>query len=300
MDLRDSPLFLLGLFLLVVALSVPARASLPIDAYPDAIEMYRSNEETNDYRLTLGALKKINNIWRAEQEERLAGQLSRTTWELPLGHSAEEGFAHYLQQLQALPFEELFGCRARSCGSSNSWANVRFQVKQLYGLDKYQRYGAYRVVFQDAAYYVSLYSIRRGNKRAYVHMEVLLSPETKAQKSQADSESMLVRLQAQGFLSLVLSEDGQALMETDTVVALLNSFQQGEGAFALVGHDYGSGTQAQRQTRSLAYAQAVKAQLVAGGIAADKLQVHGLGSLAPAGRGDKTFRVDLVPLSETE
>lgn len=291
-----------------------AAASLSFESYPHAKEMYDAETQTDDYLLTLGALKKINNIWRAENERRLPGLLRQTTWELPSGHQPEEGYEHYYQQLQAFgssqggQLEQLFVCRARSCGSSNSWANNRFKVKQLYGLDRFQRYGAYRLVYQEVVYYVALYSVRRGNKRTYTHLEVLRSNESAAALAgSADVDegrglsavAIVSSLQAQGYVSLPLSSEGKLLTPVAQLAAALAGVQWGVQSLAVVGHDYGTGTEKERQGRSLSLAQGVAKQLTDAGLEAQRLQVHAVGGLAPVGKGAVSVRVDLVVLPQS-
>jgi len=295
---------------LALGVTPMAAASLSFDSYPNATEMYDTEVQTDDYLLTLGALKKINNIWRAENERRLQGALRRTTWELPSGHRAEEGHEHYLTQLQALGnteggrLEQLFVCRARGCGSSNSWANNRFNVKQLYGLDRFQRYDAYRLVHQQVVYYVALYSVRRGNKRAYTHLEVLRSDESAVsvvdtgEASGLAPEIIVASLQAQGYVSLPLSDEGELLTPAAQLAAALAGVQWGSQSLAVVGHDYGRGTEKERQARSLLLAQGVAKQLTDAGLETQRLQVHAVGGLAPVGKGAASVRVDLVVLPQ--
>ncbi len=268
-------------------------APFTLEEYPGASLVATENSVNNDYLLTLGALKKINNRWRAEQEERLQGELNRTTWELPRGHTADEGFEHYLKQLQRLRFEELFSCRARACGSSNSWANNRFGVKLLYGLDRFQRYGAYRLIAGQRAYYVSLYSVTRGNKRAYVHREVLATRiETDTQQKDVNWDT---QWRTQGYISLPLASlDPQQLQTPASLAEFLQSLPS--QTLAVVGHDFKGDSQSQQQERSLGYAEAIISQIQQAGVDKHQLQAYGLGGLAPVGRSAAVVRVDLVPI----
>ena len=277
--------------LLLLALPGTSLAALELDAFPAASEKIQRQAVTQDYRLALGALKKVNSVWRAEAEQRLAGQLTTETWRLPDTHEADEGFAHYQAQLQAMGAKTLFSCASWGCGSSASWANLRFNVKQLYGLDRYQRYGAYSLLQDGAEYHVALYSVLRGNKRAYVHLEVLQSDASQADGWQGQWRTL-------GYISPQLVDGGLGLNEVPAALALLA--EQAGGSVAVVGHDYSAGSLAQQKARSLALAEAVMAQLVAAGADAERLQAEGLGSLAPAGRGGTAMRVDLVPVPGRE
>jgi len=67
---------------------------------------------------------------------------------------------------------------------------------------------------------------------------------------------------------------------------------------ALVGHDYSATSIEQQQLASKKNAEQIKAALVAAGVDAKRLQVFGLGSLAPAGRGDRSARVEVVKVGD--
>ena len=110
--------------------------ALPLVHYPHTTEIIHSSVATDDYLLTLGALKKINGQWRSDREERISGTLTRSTRQLDGGHDVSEVFEYYRRQLLQLGAREIFLCQARKCGSSNSWANNRFEIKQLYGLEQ--------------------------------------------------------------------------------------------------------------------------------------------------------------------
>lgn len=149
-------------------------ATLNLQTYPNAREVFHSSEQQDQYWLALGVYRKIEGIWQADKAQRLSGLLERTTFELPASHSAEKGFDFFKQQLVGLNARELFHCKARDCGTSNSWANNHFKVIQLYGLDQYQFYSAYEIAgTNEKALYVALYAVMRGNKRTYVQLEIL-------------------------------------------------------------------------------------------------------------------------------
>lgn len=159
--------------LLCLATQVQA-AELNLQAYPSAREVFHSSGQQDQYWLALGVYRKIEGIWQADKAQRLSGLLERTTFELPANHSAEKGFDFFKQQLEKLNARELFHCKARDCGTSNSWANNHFKVIQLYGLDQYQFYSAYEIIdANEKPLYVALYAVMRGNKRTYVQLEIL-------------------------------------------------------------------------------------------------------------------------------
>ncbi len=164
--------FVLG-FLIFCATHVSA-SELPI--FPGAKVLSQSESDSSYYRLALGPQKKIRNVWRAETLQAHLGQLQRLTLEMPAGFGLEDGFSFYQQTLELSSLELLYTCAGRGCGSSNSWANNHFLVKQLYGLEQTQQYRAYKGL---AGEFLVLYAVQRGNKRNYFQIERLL-PEVEA------------------------------------------------------------------------------------------------------------------------
>lgn len=281
-----------------------ATAELSFKHYPEARVMFSSRETTSDYVLALGIYKKSEGSWLPERSRRLSGQLQRFTLELPTNHSAEAGFDFYRQQLQQLNRRELFSCRARACGTSNAWANNHFKILQLYGLDQFQQFAVYEVSSETAAtYYVTIYSVQRGNRRVYVQLDILQSDKDSAGVIAATPDTLIRLLESRGFYLypdvIVDTDSGAAqlkLSEThlQTLVSVLQ--RKPEWKLALVGHDYHAMSLAAQQKASLVYAEQLQQALQAAGIAADRLSVHGLGGLAPAGRGDLSARVEVVLL----
>jgi hypothetical protein len=295
------------LFLVLTALSVYSIAGdLKVQQYPGAHEVFQSEQEDDDYLLALGSYKKVDGNWIVDRSQRLSGMVRRTTLELPSDHNAEQGFAFYKEQLDKYNLRELFYCKARDCGTSNSWANNHFKIIQLYGLDQYQFYGAYEITNADEKpFYVVLYAVIRGNKRAYVHLEILHVNKIDEFGVASSPETLSKLLNTNGyFVFPELVRDGQSGAQQVQIkkahIQALVSLLGNETALklALVGHDYSAGTVEQQQQASKANAEQIKAALVAAGVNAQRIQTYGLGSLAPAGRGDRKARVEVVKLGD--
>lgn len=141
-------------------------------AYEQARLVGHTSTIKRNYLLALGPYEKRYNRWQPEASARLSGLLTRYTYEIPAGADEADVFQFYLDQLPESA-QTLYQCRAMHCGNSNNWANDHFRIKQLYGLDQYQFYGVYRLVTGET---VTLYTVRRGNRRIYSHID-LLSPE---------------------------------------------------------------------------------------------------------------------------
>lgn len=280
-------------------------AELPVEHYPHARIMFQSLGEDDDYVLALSSYKKIAGSWRVDRQQRLAGTLARYTLELPEGHSASKGFDFYLDQLQAFNTRELFHCMSRDCGTSNSWANNHFKIQQLYGLDQYQQYGVYEVINADAKpFYVSLYAVQRGNKRVYLQLDILHTNKVIELGIASSPESIIKSLLSSGyyvFPDLIIGNiksDTPVQIKPAHIQALVDVLTlEPDWQLALVGHDYAPVSLAQQQKHSLVYADQLKAELIGKGIAEQRLSSYGLGSLAPAGRGDRSARVEIVKIT---
>ena len=120
-----------------------------------------------------GAIRRISGTLRYEREVAAQGQLTAVTYELPRTHSANEVFAKARGDLQAQDAELLYWCVGRECGSSSLWANAVFANATLTGSDDEQTYALLRLVEPRQDSLLAIYSITRGNKRAYLHAELL-------------------------------------------------------------------------------------------------------------------------------
>lgn len=246
--------------------------------YPQAKEIESSESRTDDYLFTLGALKKINGQWRAEREQRLSGNLQRSTRELDSGHDVQQVFEFYRLQLLEKGARELFLCQARRCGSSNSWANNRFGIKQLYGLDQHQRYSAFALTDNGTTRYVALYGILRGNKRSYLQIDMIDSQQVVDIFS--SREVIEKQLEVRG--AFVLS-DFEGALSDEQLKALVDVLRrQRLWQIAVVGIDRQPGRLQEQMDRSSEVANTIEQRLVDAGVAQDRLHSEGIGSLIPS------------------
>ena len=281
-------------------------ADLKLQPYPNAREIFHSETEEDSFLLALSAYKKVDDTWLVDRSQRLGGKLERHTFELPADHNAEAGFAFFKDQIDKYNLRELFHCRARDCGTSNSWANNHFKIIQLYGMDQYQLYGAYEITNADEKpFYVVIYAVMRGNKRAYVQLEVLHINKVDDFGVASSPETLNKLLNTNGYFVFpdFVSKDatGSAHLQIkqahiQALVALLAL--QPKLNIALVGHDYSPASIEQQQAESKKNANQIKAALVAAGVSEKRLQTFGVGSLAPAGRGDRSARVEVVKVGD--
>jgi hypothetical protein len=157
---------------LLFAADVPGSQDLPIvprmtDAqivdYRPAVELERI--------YPLGSVRKISGQLRYDGQVSARGQTTSVTYELPPEHSANDAFTAAREALQEQGAELLFWCQARDCGESSLWANEVFTNAKLYGADDQQAYLLLRLAAPQDNTLVALYSITRGNRKAYLHVE---------------------------------------------------------------------------------------------------------------------------------
>lgn len=303
---RMSCIRFVGVLVLMSIAHAIFAAELPVQNYPNARAVFQSSSDTNEYVLALGSYKKIAGSWRVDRQQRLSGNLARYTLELPEGHSANNGFDFYLDQLQNFNFRELYHCKGRDCGTSNSWANNHFKIQLLYGLDQFQQYGAYEVTTADEKpFYVALYAVQRGNKRVYLQLDVLHVDKVVELGIASSPESIIKSLATSGYYVFpdLVADDAKGNTNVQIKEAHLQALidvlaQQPSWSVALVGHDYAPVPLAQQQKDSLRYAEQLKNALQEKGIASARIVTYGVGGLAPAGRGDRSARVEVVKISD--
>lgn len=157
-----------------------------MERFPLSYIVSYSGRDVPEYRLILGGLEKVDGVIRPEKEKRSKGDLTRITYRIPPGHTALEPFNVMRDQLKTQGAEILFQCDGRDCGSSNYWANSVFRISRLYGVDQTQNY----LVAQKGSTYFVIYTVTRGNKRVYAHVEILESLQN----------DITAQLQSQGFV----------------------------------------------------------------------------------------------------
>ncbi|VVO22486.1 DUF4892 domain-containing protein [Pseudomonas fluorescens] len=157
---------------LLFAADVPGSQDLPIvPRLPDAqIVDYRPTAELERI-YPLGSIRKISGQLRFDGQVSARGQVTSVTYQLPPEHSSTAAFTAAREALQQQGAELLFWCQARDCGESSLWANEVFGNAKLYGSDEQQAYLLLRLAPPQDNSLVALYSITRGNRRAYLHVE---------------------------------------------------------------------------------------------------------------------------------
>lgn len=163
-----------------------------------------------------GAVRRISGRLRYEREVQSEGRLQTVTYQLPSTHSADQVFDAARNALLAGGAELLYWCQGRECGSSSLWANAVFGDATLYGSDNQQAYTLLRLAEPRHDSLVALYSITRGNRRAYLHAEQF-DAKSALGRLLPTPATLLRQLRNEGVLSL--SEDAKPDAEWSELLA---------------------------------------------------------------------------------
>ena len=256
---------------------------------------YQEQQDVN-YRLVLGNMRRTAGRVVAEDSERLRGDLTRITYEIPQGYSSADVMAFYKSQSDDKGYLELFSCNGRDCGNSNYWANEVFEDRLLYGPERNQFYLALQTGSDDNPQsYAVVYVIARANRRLLAHIEVL---DLVADNSDYAPNIPFTALLRTGALIVPnLSFDSQDRLVDAESLDQLAGFLQANPSLQLfvVAHLRDQGGFEVLMERSLRRAEQVRAGLVARGVSRSRLVAQGVGPLAPLCLdSDCSERVELV------
>lgn len=265
-----------------------------VDRFPGAEVVDLRQADNTNYSLVLGRMQRIAGQVTASASERLQGNLTRITYQIPNGFSESEVYTYYREQIVTEGQRELFTCQGRGCGSSNYWANEIFDNRILYGPVENQRYLA--ATFETGVPggasqigYAALYVVRRANQRLYAHLDMLALTGRVAEEQRAAQlvtpAAIQQRLVREGSIvvpSLRFNESDE--LEEDAGITLLADVLQRDRLLEifLVGHLQQSNVDLETlQQQSLARAETVRQGLIAAGIDGGRITAAGVGPLAP-------------------
>lgn len=172
--------YLLALLVVTPFANADVAGSRDLDVLPRfaGSEIVTFKEEADQERVyPQGTVRRISGRLRYEREVLVQGALTAVTYELPRTHSATEVFTQAREALQDKDAQLLYWCQGRECGSSSLWANSVFGNSTLYGSDDQQAYALLRLAQPNENSLVALYSITRGNRRAYLQAELLAADQ---------------------------------------------------------------------------------------------------------------------------
>jgi len=143
--------------------------NLPVPVDAKVVDQRPVGEQERIY--PMGPLRKISGRLRVDDKVESRGQVSSVTYELPVERTAREAFTSAREELQRDGGYPLFWCQGRDCGEASLWANDVFASARLNGGDEQQAFILLRRSAEEADTLVALYSVTRGNRRAYLHVE---------------------------------------------------------------------------------------------------------------------------------
>ncbi len=279
---------------LTIALNIGFILSFSVSAqavFDQQRTLYSATQLDGEYRFTLGVLKKVNGENRAEREVLLSGHVERRTVEFDRNMPVSEAWKMLRSRYLDGDYRELFSCEGLRCGSSNAWANDRFGVKQLYGLDQSQKYFAL-VNRANPSEFVALYFVQRGNRRIYAQVDTI-SVSGDAPSIPVSASTINSAFERDGRFVLPLrglnaSFPDEAL---NAIATALKSrpFTQ----LTLVGHAYSGASAEANEALGETYALTLKSALESRGIRNSRLEIKSVGDLAP-GTSGMVDRVELL------
>jgi hypothetical protein len=162
-----------GLLMGCIFISLTAQAQFSLTVAEQSPIIQKTQRSALYYTFPISAMRKVNGVIGAEYNLFLSGNLTGTTWQMLPGLSAKTAYDSALKELKAKNAQVIYQCHGRACGSSNQWANQVFSQSRLYGLDTQQSYAALKQDTLNGPHYYALYSTERGNKKVYLHLEMI-------------------------------------------------------------------------------------------------------------------------------
>ncbi|MDO6563457.1 DUF4892 domain-containing protein [Amphritea sp. 1_MG-2023] len=265
-------LTLLQLGLLLLSFTVQAQSDVTGSRDPQQLPRFPlswivnfNEQQIPEYELATGPMRKIGGVIAPEKSQRISGNLLRITYRVPDTHTPAQVFNYYHELLESLQATILFQCSSRQCGSSNQWANNYFDIAELYGIDRSQFFISANLGQQQLAFY----TVQRGNRRSYVQLDLIQSP-------QQSGDSLVSDLQQRGVSWLNHADDIEPLLDY-----MRNNAQQ---KVLIGGYDKRVGEFDDLVRQSQQAADAFSALLIAKGIAAERIASVGVGPALPLER----------------
>ena len=268
-----------------------------LERFPESTIVEYQEQADTLYELVLGNMRRIGGRVVAENSDRLRGNLTRITYEIPEGFSGDDVIEFYRAQIRDNSYVELFSCNGRGCGNSNYWANEVFENRSLYGPERNQYYSAVRSDGdEEAQSYAAIYVITRANRRLLAHIEILdVTVGDATAQPQAFSLDSLLLDGAVRVPGLTFDNEDRLIGSggLEQVARLL----QADPALRVfvVAHLQVPGRFDNLMQRSLRRAEQVRTELIARGVMGSRMAAQGVGPLAPlCSEGNCAERVELV------
>ena len=271
----------LTLMLLLVPFSA-AQAASGLNPFPLAEQESENRSQPDQQLLATGRIQNKGGEPFPESWLTLpAGALTQTLYRIRSTRDTDEIMEHYRSQLQRPGSELLFQCSSRECGSSTDWANRVFKVSTLYGVDRKQHYMAGRQEHKAGVDYYSVYITERGTGRIYAYV-TRYQVDSENARQQGTAQTLFQQLNERGWVRLPVTADGEFEEgASGQLRQLTGRLQQSDDRYWLVAHHYGTQSDEQLLQRSERAAARLQRALQAFGLDSGKLELKGLGALAP-------------------
>lgn len=236
-----------------------------------------------EYRLPLGAIKKVNAVSIVSKEVILRSEVQRDTYEFNRSISVNNAWS-IVKDTFPQDRRVLFSCDGLACGSSNAWANYVFTIKQLYGLEQSQKLRVFEVG-GDARSYLVVYFVQRGNKRIYAQIDRVTTID-QSPRIAASPSAILKILSEKGFYALPVlinqSTSADVAFDESELEALLLALRaRPVSRFQFVGHSYLSQSSQENSETGMRYAKALFERVGAKSRSAKRISIDAVGDLAP-------------------
>lgn len=296
-------LFVSTLFILIVGIPSVAEAQKPKDVkgardhpaigarYPGSTIVRYDVQKFDAFTLLLGPAKGRG---KPGKHERLEGKVTRASYEIEKGRTTLEVFRNYEKRLAEQGFAPLYACVNKDCGGRAFNHTV---VPYWSGFSENyedQRYLALSKKGASGDVYVSLYVVRNHseggprNNRIYVQADVIEIAKMDVGMEVVDASKMKKEIDTHGHIALygILFDTDSAKLRSESQKALteIATLLKEQSALKLfvVGHTDNQGALDYNLKLSRARAESVVAYLTSKhGIAAARLEAHGLAFLAP-------------------
>jgi len=291
------------LFVLICGIPAVAEAQKPKDVkgardhpaigarYPGSTIVRYDVQKFDAFTLLLGPAKDRG---KPGKHERLEGKVTRASYEIEKGRTTLEVFRNYEKRLAEQGFAPLYACVNKDCGGRAFNHTV---VPYWSGFSENyedQRYLALSRKDASGDVYVSLYVVRNHseggprNNRIYVQADVIEIAKMDVGMEVVDASKMKKEINTHGHIALygILFDTDSAKLRSESQKALteIATLLKEQSALKLfvVGHTDNQGALDYNLKLSRARAESVVAYLTSKhGIAAARLEAHGLAFLAP-------------------
>lgn len=285
--------------------------------YPGSRIIRYDSIEYDEYKLIVGPVTKYKEP--AEKVEEIEGAITRVTYEAPKERSTLEVMRNYELALKEKGFKTLWQCKNAECSGEGAQNGRNFNHAVVpYTLEfaenyEDQRYLAAKLENDKGPVYISLYMVKNtssGGRMAghvYIQLDVITTRPMDVGLQVVPAEQIQRSIEQEGHVAIygILFDTDSAVLREDSRPALdeIGKLLKATPGFNLyvVGHTDDQGTLEYNLDLSKRRAEAVVRDLVTKyGIAAGRLEAHGLAFLAPKASNatpegrQKNRRVELV------